>query len=155
MLKVCRDINRIKMCMETGRTVILLNMENLYESLYDALNQVRLINCLVLPKTTNCCEFGIKTCVYTINDWWTDRKTDLDARFRYNFSIMCTWVGSVMWILALVHTASSVECMKISSKFLLSSSWGTCYIYPTIYVIAITVHDFFYKPLVYKQLNWI
>ena len=28
------------MCMETGRTVILLNMENLYESLYDALNQV-------------------------------------------------------------------------------------------------------------------
>uniref|UniRef100_A0A7M5U071 RZ-type domain-containing protein n=1 Tax=Clytia hemisphaerica TaxID=252671 RepID=A0A7M5U071_9CNID len=37
--QVCRDINRIKMCMETGRTVILLNMENLYESLYDALNQ--------------------------------------------------------------------------------------------------------------------
>jgi len=27
--------------METGRTVILLNMEKLYESLYDALNQVR------------------------------------------------------------------------------------------------------------------
>ena len=26
--------------METGRTVILLNLENLYESLYDALNQV-------------------------------------------------------------------------------------------------------------------
>jgi CRISPR/Cas system-associated protein Csm6 len=26
--------------METGRTVILLNMENLYEGLYDALNQV-------------------------------------------------------------------------------------------------------------------
>jgi hypothetical protein len=25
--------------METGRTVILLNLENLYESLYDALNQ--------------------------------------------------------------------------------------------------------------------
>jgi len=27
--------------MEAGRTVILLNLENLYESLYDALNQVR------------------------------------------------------------------------------------------------------------------
>ncbi|XP_050390801.2 E3 ubiquitin-protein ligase RNF213 [Patella vulgata] len=37
--KVCRNINRIKVCMETGQTVILLNLENLYESLYDALNQ--------------------------------------------------------------------------------------------------------------------
>eukprot|EP00795_Rhopilema_esculentum_P010371 gene10371-19073_t len=37
--QVCRDINKIKVCMETGMTVILLNMENLYESLYDALNQ--------------------------------------------------------------------------------------------------------------------
>ena len=39
MLQVCRDINRIKICMETGQTVVLLNLENLYESLYDALNQ--------------------------------------------------------------------------------------------------------------------
>lgn len=29
------------MCMETGQTVVLLNMEKLYESLYDALNQVK------------------------------------------------------------------------------------------------------------------
>ena len=29
--------------METGRTVILLNLESLYESLYDALNQVRIL----------------------------------------------------------------------------------------------------------------
>ena len=36
---MCRNINRIKVCMETGRTVVLLNLENLYESLYDALNQ--------------------------------------------------------------------------------------------------------------------
>ena len=28
--------------MEIGRTVILLNLENLYESLYDVLNQVRI-----------------------------------------------------------------------------------------------------------------
>lgn len=28
--------------METGRPVILLNLENLYESLYDALNQVKI-----------------------------------------------------------------------------------------------------------------
>jgi len=39
-VQVCRNINRIKVCMETGQTVILLNLENLYESLYDALNQV-------------------------------------------------------------------------------------------------------------------
>ena len=38
--QVCRNINQIKICMETGRTVILLNLENLYESLYDVLNQV-------------------------------------------------------------------------------------------------------------------
>ncbi|XP_077980129.1 E3 ubiquitin-protein ligase rnf213-alpha-like [Glandiceps talaboti] len=37
--QVCRNINRIKVCMETGRMVVLLNLENLYESLYDALNQ--------------------------------------------------------------------------------------------------------------------
>ena len=40
--QVCRNINQIKICMETGGTVILLNLENLYESLYDVLNQVRI-----------------------------------------------------------------------------------------------------------------
>lgn len=37
--QICRNVNRVKTCMETGRTVVLLNMQNLYESLYDALNQ--------------------------------------------------------------------------------------------------------------------
>ncbi|XP_054605449.2 E3 ubiquitin-protein ligase rnf213-beta isoform X2 [Nothobranchius furzeri] len=37
--QICRNVNRVKTCMETGCTVILLNMQNLYESLYDALNQ--------------------------------------------------------------------------------------------------------------------
>ena len=36
---VCRTINRIKVCMATGRMVVLLNLNKLYESLYDALNQ--------------------------------------------------------------------------------------------------------------------
>jgi hypothetical protein len=36
---ICRTINKIKVCMETGRIVVLLNLEKLYESLYDALNQ--------------------------------------------------------------------------------------------------------------------
>ncbi|XP_058231012.1 E3 ubiquitin-protein ligase rnf213-alpha-like [Hemibagrus wyckioides] len=37
--QVCRTVNRVKTCMETGRSVILLNIQSLYESLYDALNQ--------------------------------------------------------------------------------------------------------------------
>lgn len=37
--QVCKNINRVKACMETGQTVVLLNLQNLYESLYDALNQ--------------------------------------------------------------------------------------------------------------------
>ena len=37
--EVCRNISRIKHSMEIGNTVILLNFDNLYESLYDALNQ--------------------------------------------------------------------------------------------------------------------
>ncbi|XP_063784592.1 E3 ubiquitin-protein ligase RNF213 isoform X2 [Pseudophryne corroboree] len=37
--QICRNINRIKNCMETGQMIILLNLQNLYESLYDALNQ--------------------------------------------------------------------------------------------------------------------
>lgn len=37
--QICRNINRVKVCMETGRTVLLLNLQSLYESLYDALNQ--------------------------------------------------------------------------------------------------------------------
>ena len=34
-----RNINQIKTCIEIGRTVILVNLENLYESLYGVLNQ--------------------------------------------------------------------------------------------------------------------
>lgn len=37
--QICRNINRVKICMETGQPVVLLNLQNLYESLYDALNQ--------------------------------------------------------------------------------------------------------------------
>lgn len=37
--QICRNINRVKTCMETGQTIVLLNLQNLYESLYDALNQ--------------------------------------------------------------------------------------------------------------------
>ncbi|XP_075760215.1 E3 ubiquitin-protein ligase RNF213 isoform X4 [Pelodiscus sinensis] len=37
--QICRNINRVKICMEIGQMVVLLNLQNLYESLYDALNQ--------------------------------------------------------------------------------------------------------------------
>ncbi|PKU43384.1 hypothetical protein llap_6310 [Limosa lapponica baueri] len=37
--QVCRSVSRVKICMETGRPVVLLNIHNIYESLYDALNQ--------------------------------------------------------------------------------------------------------------------
>ncbi|XP_077981789.1 E3 ubiquitin-protein ligase RNF213-like [Glandiceps talaboti] len=37
--QVCRNIKRIKLCMETGHPVLLINAENLYESLYDMMNQ--------------------------------------------------------------------------------------------------------------------
>ncbi|XP_009867566.1 PREDICTED: E3 ubiquitin-protein ligase RNF213-like, partial [Apaloderma vittatum] len=37
--QVCRSVNRVKICMEIGRPVVLLNIQNLYESLYDVLNQ--------------------------------------------------------------------------------------------------------------------
>ncbi len=37
--QICRNINRVKICMETGHTIVLLNLQNLHESLYDALNQ--------------------------------------------------------------------------------------------------------------------
>ena len=37
--QICRKIHQIKLSMELGKTVVLLNLENLYESLYDALNQ--------------------------------------------------------------------------------------------------------------------
>ena len=37
--QICHNINRIKIYMETGQQVVLVNLESLYESLYDALNQ--------------------------------------------------------------------------------------------------------------------
>ncbi len=42
--QICSNINRIKIAMELGQTVILCNLSNLYESLYDALNQSYQVN---------------------------------------------------------------------------------------------------------------
>ena len=51
---MCRNINQIKICMEAGRTVVLLNLDNLYESLYDLLNQVG-----VLARVSDKYAFGL------------------------------------------------------------------------------------------------
>ena len=45
-IQICSNIRKIKIAMELGHTVILYNLNNLYESLYDALNQ----NYLMLGK---------------------------------------------------------------------------------------------------------
>ncbi|CAD5126001.1 DgyrCDS14181 [Dimorphilus gyrociliatus] len=37
--QLCLNIHRVKICMELGKSVILLNLDSIYESLYDALNQ--------------------------------------------------------------------------------------------------------------------
>ena len=37
--ELCKNISKIKNCMESGTTIVLLNLKDLYESLYDALNQ--------------------------------------------------------------------------------------------------------------------
>ena len=39
LFQICYNINRVKTCMGMGRPVILLNLDDLYESLYDLLNQ--------------------------------------------------------------------------------------------------------------------
>jgi hypothetical protein len=38
-LQVCLNIQRVKLCMAEAITVVLVHCENLYESLYDLLNQ--------------------------------------------------------------------------------------------------------------------
>ena len=77
--------------METGRTVILLNLENLYESLYDLLNQVS-VNTILL---------------YTIGC------NDL-------FSITLCLVVTVMWTLDYKLIVSNVVYTKTSSKCFVS-----------------------------------
>ncbi len=36
---VCRAINHVKLCLESGKVAVLINLQHIYESIYDALNQ--------------------------------------------------------------------------------------------------------------------
>ena len=71
--------------METGETVILLNLENLYESLYDALNQV----CIFMFVNISFTHILKQMVIFTL------------TFLQYNST---TWkaVQTDMWILALV-----------------------------------------------------
>ena len=42
--------------METGKTIVLLNLENLYESLYDALNQASALTYIIIHRYAVCRE---------------------------------------------------------------------------------------------------
>lgn len=37
--RVCRDVHRVRLCMETGKTVCLINCDHIMESLYDCMNK--------------------------------------------------------------------------------------------------------------------
>ena len=39
LMQVCRNNDKVKICMEKGQMLILLNLENLYELLHNALDQ--------------------------------------------------------------------------------------------------------------------
>jgi hypothetical protein len=68
--QICVNINRIKIAMEMGRRVVLCNLDNLYESLYDALNQVQ----VVLVSDTEGVGFsggGRGSCVKKLGVWVT------------------------------------------------------------------------------------
>ena len=38
-LQLVQQVNRVKMAMAEGRTIVLVNHDNIYEALYDVLNQ--------------------------------------------------------------------------------------------------------------------
>ena len=84
--------------METGRAVILLNLENLYESLYDLLNQVKFVNCYSkLQKKIVCYDCGI------------------------------ILLSTILWVVALAmltldykHTVWNAEFIQISSKIIIT-----------------------------------
>ena len=69
LFQVCRNINQIMICMETGRTVILLNLDNLYESLYDLLNQVSVTT--IVLYTISCNYLLSITLCLAVTDMWT------------------------------------------------------------------------------------
>ncbi|KAL5488495.1 hypothetical protein EMCRGX_G017436 [Ephydatia muelleri] len=105
-MKVCQNVNRIKLCMETGRTVILLNLENLYESLYDALNQVSIRLVLIAERTTVYEKFPIPLI------------SRLEKHFVVTSSVFSDWQNDVLKRLTIwVEKFSKCDDYDNSSKF--------------------------------------
>ena len=76
--------------METGRTVILLNLESLYESLYDALNQVRILISfkLFFPCSSyDCFELFFRSAINTVT--FLVYTGNLLAHTTCRFSFVC------------------------------------------------------------------
>ena len=81
--------------METGRTVILLNLENLYESLYDVLNQVQI---RIKTSLSSIYFYTVQPQYYTklCGSRYVDLglqshriKCRVDDNFKYVFSLSC------------------------------------------------------------------
>ena len=98
--QVCRYMNSIRMCMETGRTVILLNLSHLYESLYDAFNQV-----------------GIKTKILCVMVCFFLPFPQTYLCFHLFISTTLVLEMLDLWTWALEHTSTSAVYMITSSKF--------------------------------------
>ena len=121
--QVCRNINQIKICMETGRTVILLNLDNLYESLYDLLNQV-------------CAALFLNSYITQI----------LLYHVILLYSIISNLERTAMWTLGYRLIGSNVECTTISSELIkhvckVALAWPCHYdhpIHPFIFVLLQT-----------------
>jgi hypothetical protein len=133
--QVCRNINQIKICMEIGRTVILLNLENLYESLYDVLNQYyihhggnRYVDLGLQTHKVKCRvhdEFKLiliaeKTTVY--NEFPTPLINRLEKHFVLYSSVLEDWQTDVLdqmeqWIEAFSRVQSSNARFKEGDAF--------------------------------------
>ena len=70
-IQVCRIINQIKICAETGRTVVLVNLDNMYDSLYDLLNQVHIPPLIGLLMTLFFTSMFSTTLCLVKTDTWT------------------------------------------------------------------------------------
>ncbi|CAI8034865.1 E3 ubiquitin-protein ligase RNF213 [Geodia barretti] len=133
--QVCRNINQIKICMEIGRTVILLNLENLYESLYDVLNQYyihhgdnRYVDLGLQTHKVKCRvhdEFKLiliaeKNTVY--KEFPTPLINRLEKHFVLYSSVLEDWQTGILremkqWITHFSHMQSSNSTFKESDSF--------------------------------------
>ncbi|CAG2212749.1 RNF213 [Mytilus edulis] len=110
--QVCRNIN-YQSLLETGSTVILLNLENLYESLYDALNQEsgKKIGDTFIG-------YHADTCAAIIHDICEKRKSTIQTMHNERIQILNEGKSTLLWCAtpAAVTQNGVGEEMEIYSK---------------------------------------